>query len=339
MLKDWPPIAFYLPTALWPKDLPLPEDSAATAHWRGFGLGIYAWTVQTALRLQRLGVPCQLTAALPEDGLVFFHSNAARVSPVPATATRLPICLKAESTPLATAPVHIVQNPGEVGAHHYFIPHWPQPGLLPRDRSRADRFETVAFFGHSNSLAPELQTEHWQRQLAQLGLAWQPAISHNRWSEAAALHDRWHDYRQVDAVIAVRSFDRQRYPSKPATKLYNAWLAEVPAVLGVESAYRATGHSGVDYLEVASFDALIKALRQLKHSAQLRRTLVANGRRQVQRYQPEQIEQRWCQFIESVALPIYERWRTDPVWRHRQQIRARWHSYQTRACRRLSSHA
>ncbi|MEM8808289.1 MAG: hypothetical protein AAGF01_19895, partial [Cyanobacteria bacterium P01_G01_bin.38] len=37
------------------------------------------------------------------------------------------------------------------------------------------------------------------------------------------LNNRWHDYRQIGAVVAIRSFDRRRYDHKPATKLYNAW--------------------------------------------------------------------------------------------------------------------
>ncbi|MEM8805779.1 MAG: hypothetical protein AAGF01_07110 [Cyanobacteria bacterium P01_G01_bin.38] len=75
------------------------------------------------------------------------------------------------------APLHIVQNPKEARpAQHYFMPHRPQPGLLGRDRNRRDRFENIAFLGHRNSLAPELQAQRWRAQLADMGLTWQPIV-------------------------------------------------------------------------------------------------------------------------------------------------------------------
>ena len=43
----------------------------------------------------------------------------------------------------------------------------------------------------------------------------------------------------------------RRWYLKPPSKLFNSWLAGVPAVLGHESAYRAERRSDLDYIEVS----------------------------------------------------------------------------------------
>jgi hypothetical protein len=73
------------------------------------------------------------------------------------------------------------------------MPQWPQPGLLPRDPNRGDRFEIAAFFGYEHNLASELRNPLWTAQLRDLGLSWHSVPRHE-----------WHDYRHVDVVIAVR---------------------------------------------------------------------------------------------------------------------------------------
>ncbi|MEO1401854.1 MAG: hypothetical protein AAFV72_11480 [Cyanobacteria bacterium J06635_1] len=216
------------------------------------------------------------------------------------------------------------------------MPHWPQPGLLGRDRNRGDRFENIAFLDHHNSLAPKLQTQRWRDRLAELGLTWQPIIHVNTWNDYTSLDNRWHDYRQIDAVVAIRSFDQRRYPNKPTTKLYNAWLAGVLAILGPESAYRATGRSGLDYLEAASSEALVKHLKQLKKSTKLRKALVNEGVSQAKLYQSQHICQKWCDFLEKAAVPAYGQWSRQPNLRCWQLTRAWIHSYRLKAERRLT---
>lgn len=309
-----PPIVFFIPKALWPLTLPKSADE----NWSGFGLGLYTWTVQTYLRLKSVGFPCHLSSTLPEEGIVLFHSNAARnhrdlLQPNPA---RLLICIKAESSPYPEAQLHVVQNPLETKTvrHSYFLPHWPQPGLLPRETGRGNRFETISFLGHINNIAPELLTANWSERLSKLGLRWQPMINDNPWNDSTTLIPHWHDYRQVDAVVAIRSFDRkslyrtQFYQNKPATKLYNAWLAGVPAILGPESAYRALRQSPFDYREVNTVEGLWIALKQLKEDPDLRARMVKHGNLRAKSFDSEQITQQWQTFLEQVAIPSYKQW-------------------------------
>jgi hypothetical protein len=340
--RDYPTITFYIPKALWPQTMPASADE----NWSGFGLGLYAWTVQTYLRLRTVGVPCELTSTVPDTGIVVFHSNAARSHRdlLQPNNQRLLICIKAESPPYPGAQLHIVQNPSEADEldRCYYLPHWPQPGLLPRDPDRVNRFENITFLGHAHCLAPELLTTAWTTQLSDLGLRWQPKINHNPWHDHRTIIPHWHDYRQIDAVVAIRSFESHRYQEtqyyrhKPATKLYNAWLAGVPAILGPESAYRAERKSPWDYLEVTTLEALLTNLLQLQQDVRLRQRMVAQGWERSLDYHPERITHRWQTFLETVAIPAYEAWCSQAAWRQTLWwVRSHSHSYRVRARNRV----
>lgn len=333
-----PPIFFFIPPALWPDSLPNSPDQ----NWAGYGLGLYTWTIQTFLRLQSAGVGCQLTQQLPAEGIVLCHSNALRAAEITPAPRRLLICMKAEA-PLSAAPLHIVQNPAEASpaANRFFIPHWPQPQLMRREASRGDRFETVAFFGHQASLAPELQSDRWQSALAERGLQFKMIANTNPWNQYSGLDTGWNDYRDVDAVVAVRSFNRwQRhltggYAFKPPTKLYNAWLSGTLPILGAESAYQHTGQTGQDYVEVTSFQELLDSLDLLKAKVSWRRSLITQGQVRAQDFTPEKTVRKWQVFLERVAIPAYAAWCHTSPWQQQQTLIAtRSASYLNRGVRR-----
>lgn len=305
-------ITFFLPQPMWPKDLPENPDQ----NWSGFGLGMYTWTIQTYLRLKRSGVPCQLTSTLPDEGIVLCHSNVIRgVQPLPAP-KRFLICMKAEASLSAIAPMHIVQNPTEASpaSERYFIPHWPQPGLMARSPERGNKLENIAFFGHQNSLTPELQSDAWRNALAERQLTETTICNNNRWNQHNNIDTRWSDYRNIDAIVAVRSFSlvqrviTGKFSNKPATKLYNAWLAGVIPILGAESAYQTTGQSRKDYIEVKSFKALLDCLSWLKSDAVARQTILAYGKHQSKNYSADTILRKWQFFLNMVAIPAYYQW-------------------------------
>lgn len=313
-MKKFPPIYFYIPPRYWPGTIPTCADD----NWQGFGIGIHAWTVQTYLRLKAVNFPCQLVQELPDEGIVLVHRKSLRTyyETLKPRANVLLICLKADSVQYPHAHLHVVQNPLETTTipNSYYIPHWTQPGLIPRNPQRGDRFETVAFFGRQANLAPEFLQPSWHQQLEALGLHWCPILNPSCWDDYTKIDHRWNDYSEIDAIVAVRSFDpqtlhlNQRYRTKPATKLYNAWLAGVPAILGSESAYRFEGTSGLDYLDVASLAEVISALKRLRDDPELRRTLVENGRVRAQAVQPSMITARWCKFFTDIAIPAYYNW-------------------------------
>ncbi|MGB3533427.1 MAG: hypothetical protein WBA13_07905 [Microcoleaceae cyanobacterium] len=307
------PIYFYLHPQHFPTDIP----ERVEENWSGFGIGIYAWTIQTYLRLKQQNLPCFLVNEIPDEGIVFIHRNIlTRYHPrFKPSKKLLLICLKAESNPFPYAQIQVVQNPIEIQnvSNSYYLPHWTQPGLIPRDPNRGEIFENIAFFGHKNNLAPEFISASWQQYLTELDLNWLPIINQNTWQDYQSINPQWNDYSQIDAIVAIRGFDkRNTYTHKPATKLYNAWLAGVPAILGYESAYRTEGHPNQDYIEVASWDELLSALIQLKHYPALRETLVNLGNQQAKKFNPDIVTQRWYYFITTIAIPAYENWCQTP---------------------------
>ncbi len=301
------PIYFYIPAQFWPAQLPSSPDE----NWPGFGLGMYTWTIQTYLRLRAIAFPCQLVSELPARGVILVDHNHLRAMRFKPERPQFIVCLKQDGLPYPYAQYHIVQNPCDAAANlrYHYMPHWPQPGLVERHPERGDRFENVAFFGHSINLAPALQTPAWQHALMDMGLKWCAIANRNHWRDYHSLDHRWNDYGDVDVIVAVRSFGtRNPFHHKPATKLYNAWLAGVPAILGYESAFRSEGQPGVNYLEATTPDAVLQALATLRDNVALRHQVVNQGCQAAQNFTADQTVQRWQHFLANVALPAFEVW-------------------------------
>ncbi|MFB2835785.1 hypothetical protein [Floridanema evergladense] len=301
MTDKLPPIYFYIPQNQWSaKDIPESADTYLLD--RKLTDGVYAWTLQTYLRLKNDGFPCQLVGTVPTEGIVFAHQSSlpANLQPRPKL---LIVCLQADKEMHPYAQLHVVPTPqaekfnrqGELW-NSYYLPHWPQPGLIPRDRTRGDKFENVAYFGLERNLAPELRESSWEEELKALGLRWDRVT-----------RDRWHDFSQVDAIVAVRSF--QFHPeNKPPQKLYNSWYAGVPAILGCESAFQAERKSELDYLEVSSFPELISALKRLRDDKELRYAMMENARFRAEEIRPEASVLKWRDLITNKIVPAYESW-------------------------------
>ena len=299
-----PPIRFYLPDKI-PPDMPSSPD----IYWLGFRghmrSGVYAWTVQTFQRLRAAGFPCELTDQLPSDGILVAHRKSLPRDFVPPAGV-LFVCLRADATFHPFAHLHVVLNRSALSRWYpsIYMPHWPQPGLIPRDPARGDTWENAAFFGDPGCIAGEMQGATWDEILRELELTWHFVGP-----------DKWHDFSEVDVVVAVRGFDRHRHVNKPPTKLFNAWHAGVPAILGRESAYQHERKSPLDYVEARSFAAVVDGLRKLKTDPVLRRTMIANGFERAKESDPAVITARWRDFFENVATPAYETLRQSTGWK------------------------
>lgn len=303
MTDQLPPIYFYIPQTEWPDTIP--ENMDTYWQWLGAKRGMYNWTLQTYLRLKGDGFPCELIGSIPESGIIVAHWDFLSVNLKPGPKV-LFVCIQADRARHPYAQLHIVQNPQEEMLvrsvtfwESHYIQYWPQPGLIPRDPARGERFENAAYIGRELNLAPELKETSWYEQLKTMGLHWRVVDS----------RDRWNDYSDVDAIVAVRSFDRQGdYSWKPATKLYNAWHAGVPAILGCDSAFRAERKSELDYLEVASLSDVVEALKRLRDDQALRHAMIENGRIRAQETEPARLVAQWKHFLTEKAVPAYERW-------------------------------
>lgn len=298
-----PCIYFYIPQSEWPPSIPKSIDT----YWQELGVkrGMYNWTLQTYLRLQENGFPCELIGEIPESGIIVAHWDFLPQDLKPGSKL-LFVCIQADRARHPYAQLHLVQNPQEEMLlrsvdlwKSYYMPYWPQPSLIARDRARGDLFQNVAYVGRAINLAPQLQDESWREKLKAMGIDWRVVDQ----------RDRWHDYSDLDAIVAVRNFqDGGGFSWKPATKLYNAWHAGVPAILGRDSAFRAERQSELDYLEVASLEDLLKAIERLRDDRQLRYDMMENGRGRSRETEPAQLVIKWQNFLLEEAVPAYERW-------------------------------
>jgi hypothetical protein len=268
--------------------------------WRDFQFGEHAWILQTWLRLARAGFPAGLSASPPAEGIAVFHAKQARALRSQWRRLRGVTLLgvRADNREPLIADFEVVQNGRFAdGKRRFHVPHWPQPALIPRDPSRGATIRRIAFKGFAQNLHPGLRSPAWEAFLAELGIEWVvDAVPF-----AGAATDRagidWPDFREVDLLLALRPPDRRLWTSKPATKLFNAWLAGVPALLGPEHAYREQRRSELDYLEVSTLDEAKAAVLRLRERPDLYQAMIENGRVRGLEITPEATLPRWIELL------------------------------------------
>jgi len=251
----------------------------------------YNWIYQTWYHLTQAGISCKLSNQLSNEGIIVTLGGTL---PLPFGKKTLSknlflVDVLADNTPFSYATLHIIQNKkkAQQTKHALYVPHWPQPHLIPRNSERKHRFENICFFGHDKNLAPELQTHRWQERLKkELGLHFK-----------IKRLEEWHDYSDVDCVIAIRDFSQEPHLNKPGTKLYNAWLAGVPFIGGSDSAYRADGHPGKDYLVATSLEEAFQHLQRLKEDEAFRMKLVNAGKKSSTHFTQQAILERWKKLV------------------------------------------
>lgn len=291
------------------------EDCFPTPAWRekwGKGefvkfaelnksLTVHTWLYQTGTLLQQAGVDAPFFIKMPHlpqrgivvtmSGLLYCYPKRLRFS----SSLFIAGIVADAGIPHPTAMLHLIPN--KIAAKHLpfteFIPHWPQPFLIPRDSKRGERFETVCFMGDPQNIAPELCSKEWHLRLEkELGLHF-----------ICRDFDRWHDFSDVDCVVAIRDFSGSHFCYKPAHKLHNAWLAGVPFIGGRDSAFVGDGHPGHDYLVATSAEEVFLNLKQLKENVTFRSTLVQNGHRSGVAFTREAVLQSWKRLVQE-TLPM-----------------------------------
>jgi hypothetical protein len=248
-----------------------------------------SWVLQSYLELKD-HAPVLLSDSIPEYGPFVMCAYTAPPGFIPSP-KQLFISVSADGPPHLGADIHIVQNRRQAALlpNAVFVPHWPQPGLLARDVTRGDKFENVAYIGDTTNLDPALATPEWTAALADAGLNWIVPQASGR--DPA-------DMRDIDAVVAIRSFKKTGFIRKPASKLVNALLANTPAICGRELAFREICAPGTGYLEARSSSELFLHLRSLQASPEMRGRLVRNGRIAVAAYTRDAVRQAWLQLTD-----------------------------------------
>jgi hypothetical protein len=260
------------------------------------------WIAQTYLRLRQAGLEATISDGFRDDAInvVSYHDLALRDFPavpyIVATqhdAPRPEICDRG-----------IVQNELNVrGATDHFVPHWPQPGLIPRDPSRGIRVETLAFKGSECNLYQAFRSSEFLSELRAEKLELNYDVKENAKSSGPP---RWHDYSASDLVLAVRDAPEEDLKLKPASKLVNAWLAGCPALLGPEPAFQALRRSELDYFEVRTPQDVLAAVRKLRANPSLFDEMVRNGRERGAAFTHERVTAEWHRVLAGPAAEEFQ---------------------------------
>lgn len=306
------PVFFYLPRHRWPvESVPasITSDYISDVSHVFFNGQWLSWTFQTYLRLAENGYPCSIVDELPEDGVIIGSRSDMPFALKPGP-RQFFACTLGGAGFLPYGQVQIVQNRGQTRQWPtaFHMPHWTQPGMIPRDTARGPRFDNAAFFGHPDQLAPELHSDEWEEFLQTLGI---------RWHKVHKSSPRKSDYSDIDVIVAVRRFDGSAYPQKPSTKLLNAWHAGIPAILGPESEYRAERKSHLDFVEVTTYEELKNAIVRLRDDEELRARMSTNGGTRAQETTHSEMVARWVELIEEEMKPRYVEWKHQSLGQHR----------------------
>ncbi|MBW8873366.1 MAG: glycosyltransferase family 1 protein [Acidobacteria bacterium] len=278
--------------------------------WRSFQRGEQVWVLQTYLRLARAGRPVELAAAPPGEGLIVFHAKQARAlrRQRHLLGDAVLVAARADNRQPLIADFEIVQNGRFAdGRRRFHVPHWPQPGLLPRDPARGTAIRRLVYKGFDGNLHPDFRGPEWRELLAARGIEWvvDAARFAGRDTDSQALD--WPDFRAADLVLAVRPEGRST--NKPASKLVNAWLAGVPALLGPEIAYRELRRSELDYFEISSLAEARSAVDRLLGDPGLYEAMVENGRARAAEFTAEALLPRWETLLfETIPALVPPRW-------------------------------
>ena len=260
--------------------------------------------VQTFVNLRRSGLAVRLVDAPRADAFNVVSSLDLQISHH--TSQAFIVAFRGDWARPELADLTLTMN-GSIATRRteFPMPHWIQTGLIPRDPSRADRLERLVFKGDLVNLDPRFATDRFRDELAAIGVRFdtQPYVHETKSSG-------WHDYTDVDAVLAIRAIHPTELATKPASKLINAWAAGVPAVLGNEPAFRELRRDPLDYVEIASPEEAIAALRRLKEQPDEYRAMVDHGAVRAADYTNARIAERWHAFLSGPGEVAYREWLT-----------------------------
>ncbi|HVF63577.1 MAG TPA: hypothetical protein VNE58_06265 [Casimicrobiaceae bacterium] len=208
------------------------------------------------------------------------------------------IGVRADRPPVLTADKVVRQNTlAADDARTVGIAPWPQPGMRRRREERGNEVKRVGYFGRM-AMAPSFFSDPaFRRALDDLNLEFVPSE-----------HD-WQDYGDVDVVIAFRTAPPSLLRHKPVTKVSNAWLAGVPAIVGPEPAYLQLRRDENDMCVAHDAAEVIAELTRLKrepgHYAAMRKRAVARA----SEFDVPALRDRWLTFFRERVAPAYAQWK------------------------------
>ncbi|KEI70405.1 hypothetical protein [Endozoicomonas elysicola] len=183
-----------------------------------------------------------------------------------------------------------------------YIPQWPQPGLILRECQRGNDIKTVAFFGQpKRNLAEVFQSEAFSAELKNRDIEFIIKGKNNNTVE-------WHDYSNVDIVIAVRDVPVELLRIKPVNKATNAWLAGALCITGDEPAITAAFNSNKAVLHATTIEGVLTIIDHLREKPELFSELLAEGQKLARDYSESSVLTYWTR-MEEFVTPEFERWK------------------------------
>ncbi|MBI3344292.1 MAG: hypothetical protein HY028_05465 [Gammaproteobacteria bacterium] len=269
-------------------------------HPEEFRSGVDVWIAQTFLRVREplaaLGIFCRFSdhfipgkiCIAHRDDLNDFFGGAYR---------SFVVGIRADRPPLYICQQEVRQNNllPDTPERHY-LRHWPQPGLVSRNPGRGNMLKTVGYLGRDSAAPNWFRGSELRDALQKLGVSFEIRTK------------AWYDYSDIDVLLAYRDELPLMFRHKPATKLYNAWLAGVPALLSNEPAFAGIRNSELDYIPVHNMDNVCAAIQRLKTDPVLYRNMIEHGARRARDYTVAAISAQWVNFICDSVLPAYKIW-------------------------------
>lgn len=294
----------------------------------------------THVRLREACMRVALANRVPAEGIVIYYAGdkyAVRRA-LRADCQALCVAVRSDRNRVWFVDPEVVQNAaladGEKSFHtphfphfpHFpLFPHWRQPGLLPRNEDRGTCVGNILFPGTPNTLDAGFSDASWHEFLQGRGMAFHglqtsttPFASPGRQAQARF----WNDMREADVVLAIRPNDRGLIVNTPAWKLFNAWRAGVPAILGPGTGYRELQRSPLDYLEAHDVDSAMRALARLQDEPALYSAMVSPGLSRASEHDDHSTARQWMHLIRGALQPAIAdlRWET-PQQMHRRRSR------------------
>ncbi|GAB4244264.1 MAG: hypothetical protein OHK005_09090 [Candidatus Methylacidiphilales bacterium] len=160
----------------------------------------------------------------------------------------------------------------------------------------------MAYFGTLYNLLPELRDEEWQLRLRKIGINFiiQGDVSKHG------------NYSSIDCIVAVRPADRNPN-QKPPNKLWNAWRAGVPVILGPEAGFREVRKGPDDYIEVATAEEVFTALLELKSNPSKVSRMRENGLLRSAECAPTAISSQWIRTLSGPIRELYQAYQNRKV--------------------------
>jgi hypothetical protein len=294
------PVYFVTKEPKWQGLISNPNQPINSALYEQCVVSEDIWSAQTFMNLKKRGLNVQLTAQLVPGSICIVPFDYIYLSDL--SYKSYVVVVQYDRAHPEICEQRIVLNKlGAIDPTHHFLPHWPQPNLVPRDPSRGTRVENLTFKGNSYNLTDAFKDAAFLKALDSLQM--KLVLS----AEEAGFNG-WRDYKTADVVLAIRNITKYDSTLKPALKLTNAWFAGCPAILSPEPAYQDLRQSELDYIEVKTPEDAIAALKRLKDEPKLYAAMVENGFRRASEFTEDKVARRLRNILANPIAEGYEQW-------------------------------